>query len=172
MTRTRPPAQGGTAPDEPQTDGEYLFVWNDTVRGKKLLLGIVLGVAGAMIGLYGGKWLVGLFVADPALVKVWSLVTGLIGTVIGAVIVGFLVPPARIVSDHASDTSRVDETIDEMAADPQGLGTLAQASARSRHELAEAGLTAAFEAGQARAAGTPGDSGAPGTAGTKPGGAA
>lgn len=143
----------GTAerPGTPGASGEYLEVWNDTVRGKSLVLAVICGIAGAVVGLYGGRWLVGLIVADKSLVQVWSLVTGLICCVLAAVVVGFITKPARVVTEDVHDSARIEDTVDELAADAQGLGTLEQASALSRAELAEAALTDVFRAGEARA---------------------
>lgn len=65
---------------ESQEDtGGYLLVWNDTVRPKTLLAGVLCGIIGALIGLYGGRALFGLFVDNPDLVHVWSLATALVG---------------------------------------------------------------------------------------------
>nr|WP_162933177.1 hypothetical protein [Corynebacterium lactis] len=123
----------------------YLFVWGDTVVGARLAISVAVGIAFALIGLYGGRAAIAAFVADPDLAKAWSLVTGLIGCVIAGVVLSWLFPPARRVTEDSQDVSRVQEAVAEIEAQPLGLGDLKDASATSRQELAEAGLTEWFD---------------------------
>lgn len=120
-------------------------MWGDTVIGVRLAIGVVTGVVCALVGLYGGRALIGTVVSDTELVEAWSLVTGLVGCVIAGVILSWLFPPARRVTEDSHDASRVQEAVDEIAGQPLGIGDLKDASTKSRVELTEAGLTEWFD---------------------------
>ena len=126
------------------SDPEYMEVWGDTVRPRRLFIGLLIGIGAALTGLYGGRWIVGQFIADPTLIKTWSLVTGLLGCVVAAVVCARLFPPARQVTTDSQDTSRIEKVVQEMKEEARGLGELSDASDMSRRELNEAGLTPLF----------------------------
>ncbi|GAB3059363.1 hypothetical protein [Sediminivirga luteola] len=149
------PGDPGTAPvpgPSGETKGQYLFVWNDTVRGNRLVIGVVIGIVCALVGLYGGRALIGLFISEEELIDVWSLVTGIVGCVVAGFITAIAFRPARVVSEDAHESGRIAAAVEEMAAEPQGLGTLEEASELSRREIEEAGLTEVFREAEARAA--------------------
>ena len=133
---------------QPEPAGEYLFVWGDTVVGRRLLIGVGIAVLGALAGLYGGQAVFTALLADAKLVHVWSLITGILGSVAAGIVTGLLFRPARTVTQDATGAARSAAVVQEMAASPQGLGTLEQASPLSRRELDEAGLTPVFEEAQ------------------------
>ena len=141
----------GTAAETAQQQGEYLHVWGDTVRGRRLLVGVVVGVACGLLGLYGGRWVVGAVGVEEHLVDVWSLITGILGCLLAGVITAKFTSPARIISEDAHESGVLAQAIDELAEGPRGLGALEDASELSRRELEAAGLTDAFRDAEARA---------------------
>ncbi|ALA67014.1 hypothetical protein [Corynebacterium lactis] len=132
----------------------YLFVWGDTVIGVRLAVGVIVGIVCALVGLYGGRALIGAFVADPELAKAWSLVTGLVGCVFAGVVLSWLFPPARRVTEDSHDVTRVQQAVAEIADQPMGLGDLQEASKQSRAELADAGLTEWFDGSASQTGGS------------------
>lgn len=133
-------------PDSAQTQEapEYLLVWNDTVRPKKLLAGVALGIIGALVGLYGGRFLFGLFVDNPDLVHVWSLATALVGCLGAGFATALIAKPAREIVETPDEAGRIEGVLSELASSPKGLGSLDDASELSRRELEQSGLTGAF----------------------------
>ncbi|MGO1398983.1 MAG: hypothetical protein ACTHYJ_10225 [Brevibacterium yomogidense] len=127
-----------------EEQGEYLFVWGDTVRGRRLLVGVIVGVACGLIGLYGGGWLVDVIGVADHLVDVWALITGILGCLAAGVITARLFSPARVISDDAHESGSIAAAIEELSEGRRGLGTLEDASALSRSELEAAGLTDEF----------------------------
>lgn len=125
--------------------GGYLLVWNDTVRPKTLLAGVLCGIIGSLIGLYGGRALFGLFVDNPDLVHVWSLATALVGCLGAGFVTALIAKPAREIVETPDEAGRIENVVTELAADPKGLGSLDDASDMSRRELEQAGLTSVFE---------------------------
>lgn len=123
---------------------EYMEVWGDTVRGKHLAIGVCVGIVFALIGLLGGRFVLDSMGVSPVMAKTWSLVTGLVGCILCGVVVAILFKPARTVTADSSDAQRIKDTVAELAANPQGLGTLDQVTQKSREELAQSGLDVWF----------------------------
>jgi uncharacterized membrane protein YeaQ/YmgE (transglycosylase-associated protein family) len=147
---TRGPA-GDAAPAVEQ-QGEFLHVWGDTVRGNKLLIGVLVGIVCGLVGLYGGRAVVTAVGVEEHLVDVWSLITGILGCLAAGVITARISAPARIISEDAEDSGALAAAIDELGEGARGLGTLEDATDLSRAELEAAGLTEAFREAEARAA--------------------
>lgn len=145
-------APEGDAAETAEQQGEYLHVWGDTVRGQRLLVGVVVGVACGLLGLYGGRWVVDLLGVEEHLVDVWSLITGILGCLLAGVITAKFTSPARIISEDADESGALAQAIDELGEGPRGLGTLEDATDLSRRELEAAGLTDAFRDAESRAA--------------------
>ena len=147
---TRGPA--GDAAGAAEQQGEYLHVWGDTVRGNKLLIGVLVGIACGLVGLYGGRAVVTALGVEEQLVDVWSLITGILGCLAAGVITARVSSPARIISEDAEDSGALAAAIDDLGEGARGLGVLEEATDLSRAELEAAGLTEAFREAEARAA--------------------
>jgi uncharacterized membrane protein YeaQ/YmgE (transglycosylase-associated protein family) len=135
-----------------EQQGEFLHVWGDTVRGNKLLIGVLVGIVCGLVGLYGGRAVVTAVGVEEHLVDVWSLITGILGCLAAGVITARISAPARIISEDAEDSGALAAAIDELGEGARGLGTLEDATDLSRAELEAAGLTEAFREAEARAA--------------------
>lgn len=144
-------SEGDTVPTA-EEQGEYLFVWGDTVRGRRLLVGVFVGVVCGLIGLYGGGWIVDTIGVADHLVDVWALILGILGCLAARVITAKFTSPARIISEDADESGGIATAIDELGEGPRGLGTLEEATDLSRRELEAAGLTDAFREAEDRAA--------------------
>ena len=147
---TRGPA-GDAAPAAEQ-QGEFLHVWGDTVRGNKLLIGVLVGIVCGIVGLYGGRAVVTALGVEEQLVDVWSLITGILGCLAAGVITARVSSPARIISEDAEDSGALAAAIDDLGEGARGLGVLEEATDLSRAELEAAGLTEAFREAEAREA--------------------
>lgn len=144
-------SEGDSVPTAEEQE-EYLFVWGDTVRGRRLLVGVFVGVVCGLIGLYGGGWIVDTIGVADHLVDVWALILGILGCLVAGVITAKLFSPARVISGDAHESGSIAAAIDELGEGSRGLGTLEDASALSRSELEAAGLTDEFRAAEAAAA--------------------
>ncbi|GAA2094711.1 hypothetical protein [Brevibacterium salitolerans] len=150
-------------------EGEYLSVWGDTVRGRRLLAGVLTGVVCGLVGLYGGRALFDAMSLGEDMAEVWSLITGIGGCLVAGVITARVTSPSRIVSDDAHESGRIAETIAQMGAEGRGLGTLEDASELSRSELEAAGLTQEFRDAEAAAEAADGAGADGGSAGAQAG---
>ena len=127
------------------SQNSYFDVWGDTVRLPILFKGVVVAITCALAGLYGGRALLALFINDPKLVEVLSLVTGLVACVLAGVITAKLSAPARIITEQSHDTEHMRQALAELASQPHGLGRFADASPKSQQEMRDAGLAKHFE---------------------------
>lgn len=148
MSRT----SAGDAVPVTEEQGEYLLVWGDTVRGRRLLVGVVVGVACGLIGLYGGGWIVDAMGVADHLIDVWALIAGILGCLAAGVITARLFSPARVIGEDAHESGSIAAAIGGLGEGGRGLGTLEDASALSRSELEAAGLTEEFRAAESAAA--------------------
>ncbi|WP_051297963.1 hypothetical protein [Brevibacterium album] len=148
---SRAPEKTADAGEGHGTAGQYLSVWGDTVRGRRLLIGVITGVVCGLAGLYGGQALFAALGLTPDMAEVWSLITGIAGCVVAGVITARITSPARVVSDDAHDSAMLAATIRELGAEGRGLGRLEDASALSRSEIEAAGLTGEFREAEAAA---------------------
>lgn len=79
----------------------YAEVWGDTVVLKELLLSSVIGIILTMTGyLLGARLFVGNPNIEPSLAKGYSLMVGIGGCIIAAVIAANLFKPKRVVEEH------------------------------------------------------------------------
>lgn len=138
------------AAPSPSKSGEYLLVWNDTVRPRRLAMGVGIGVLCALVGLYGGQALAGVLPIGPELVDVLPLLTGIVACLAAGIVTAVLFRPARVVTEETHGFDQIADEVDDMASEPRGLGTLEDASALSRSELEEAGLTEVFRAAETK----------------------
>lgn len=138
----------------PEKPGEYLLVWNDTVRPRRLVAGVGIGVLCGLAGLYGGEALAGLLPLAPEMLDVLPLLTGIVGCLVAGVLTALFFRPSRVVTEETHGFEQIADEVDEMAREPRGLGTLEDATAQSRAELEEAGLTEVFRAAEKKAAAT------------------
>jgi hypothetical protein len=75
----------------------YVEVWGDTVVLKELFLASLIGIALTMIGYSMGlRYFSGVENLDEGLVKGYSLMTGIIGCILAAVISAILFKPKRV----------------------------------------------------------------------------
>lgn len=78
----------------------YVEVWGDTVILNELFFSAVIGIVLTMAGyLIGVNYFSGIENLDPGLIKGYSLMTGIIGCIIAAVISAKLFKPKRIVEE-------------------------------------------------------------------------
>lgn len=79
----------------------YVEVWGDTVVLSELFLASVIGIALTMLGYSMGlKYFSGIENLDEGLVKGYSLMTGITGCVISAIISAILFKPKRVVEER------------------------------------------------------------------------
>lgn len=125
--------------------GSYLYVWGDTVLGRRLGLAVIAGIVIAGGSLLAAEAFFTRVLSDPEIGHVWSLLVGIGGCAVAGIIVGATMKPAREIVQTAEDSKTMVETIDALSTHPRGLGKLEQASQQSRDELDAANLTHVFQ---------------------------
>ncbi|CAB3633059.1 hypothetical protein LMG26696_01191 [Achromobacter pulmonis] len=120
-------------------------VWNDTVDLRHLAWAIAIGILISVAGFYAASAWLRDKVASPELAHAYAM---LAGCVLSGVICARLFPPKREVVEHsaAHDPAWRAEVLAELAAQPGGLGTLADLPPEVVKELQELGLYELFAA--------------------------
>ncbi|OZI64044.1 hypothetical protein [Bordetella genomosp. 1] len=121
-------------------------VWNDTVDLRQLAWAIVIGVGISVTAFFlASRWLRGV-VASPELAHAYAMLAGLAGCVLAGVICAKRFPPKRVVNEEGAvdDPAWRAEVLAELAAQPGGLGTVADLPPATVQELKELGLYALF----------------------------
>ena len=113
--------------DSKASAGRLAEVWNDTVDLRHLAWAIAIGIAVSVAGFYAASGWLRDKVASPELAHAYAMLAGLAGCVLAGVICARLFPPKREVVEHSAshDPAWRAEVLAELAAQPGGLGTLA-----------------------------------------------
>ncbi|KAA5828370.1 hypothetical protein F1721_28420 [Saccharopolyspora hirsuta] len=125
------------------SDPEYVQVWGDAVNPKHLWISVLLGAAtglGALLA--AGAALRGTSVS-PELQDGYSLLAGLLGCIVAAVVCAKLFPPKRTVREHALSPDEHQAAIQEIVA-ANGRGSTGALSPHAARELRSVGLHDAF----------------------------
>lgn len=102
-------------------------VWGDTVDLRHLAWSIAIGIGISVTGFFlASRWLATV-VASPQLAHAYAMLAGLAGCVAAGVICARAFPPKREVTeqDTSTDPAWRREVLEELAAQPGGLGSVA-----------------------------------------------
>ncbi|MEB6661922.1 hypothetical protein MXL91_10795 [Achromobacter ruhlandii] len=134
--------------DSKASAGRLAEVWNDTVELRHLAWAIAIGIAVSVAGFYAASGWLRDKVASPELAHAYAMLAGLAGCVLAGVICARLFPPKREVVEHSAshDPAWRAEVLAELAAQPGGLGTLADLPPAVVKELKELDLYELFAA--------------------------
>jgi len=150
-------------------------VWGDTVDSRHLAWSVVLGVGISLGAFLIANRIFALFVHDAAMSRAYSMLVGLLACIVAGAVCARLFKPKRRVVEETADGARLQSVLDELAAEPGGLGTVADLPPAVVAEMKELGLYDLFADAERRASlaasqpaivsDVPGISGAPGVAG-------
>jgi len=129
-------------------------VWGDTADTRHLGAAIVIGAVVSLAGfLLASRILAGL-VATPELARAYAMLAGLGGCLLAGVICGLMFAPKRhVIDDDAAGLAGREEVLDQLAAQPGGLGETAELPAAVARELRELQLFDLFAARERRGPG-------------------
>ncbi|XDF37079.1 hypothetical protein RBH89_08510 [Paracidovorax avenae] len=122
-------------------------VWGDTVDLRHLAWSIAIGIGISVAGLFlASRWLATV-VESKQLAHAYAMLAGLAGCVAAGVICARAFPPKREVTelDTPTDPAWRREVLEELAAQPGGLGTVADLPPVVVQELKELKLYDLFE---------------------------
>lgn len=91
----------------PDTKSHFYQVWNDSVVIKDLVISILINVTLTAFFLYLSIYVLGFFVKDPNIMKGYSLLIGLLGCVVGAIICMKLFKPKRIIDSDIENNENL-----------------------------------------------------------------
>ncbi|WP_321788042.1 hypothetical protein [Paraburkholderia sp. J94] len=147
--QTGAPASAHLSADGTST---LIEVWGDTVDVRHLACSVVLGIAISLVAFEAGHAVLASFIHDAAIARADGMLVGLGGCLLAGALCARLFKPKRVVVERASDDTERLRVLAQLAAEPGGLGTLADLNNSTRAELAELGLLDLFTAYEARAA--------------------
>lgn len=122
-------------------------VWGDTVDLRHLAWSIAIGIGISVVGFFlASRWLA-TFVESRQLAHAYAMLAGLAGCVTAGVICARAFPPKREVTeqDLSTDPAWRREVLQELAAQPGGLGSIADLPPAVVRELKELKLYELFE---------------------------
>lgn len=122
-------------------------VWGDTVDLRHLAWSIAIGIGISVVGFFlASRWLA-TFVESKQLAHAYAMLAGLAGCVTAGVICARAFPPKREVTeqDISTDPAWRSEVLQELAAQPGGLGSIADLPPAVVQELKELKLYELFE---------------------------
>ncbi|WP_311223396.1 MULTISPECIES: hypothetical protein [unclassified Acidovorax] len=122
-------------------------VWGDTVDLRHLAWSIAIGIGISVVGFFlASRWLA-TFVESRQLAHAYAMLAGLAGCVTAGVICARAFPPKREVTeqDLSTDPAWRREVLQELAAQPGGLGSIADLPPAVVQELKELKLYELFE---------------------------
>ena len=141
---------GGPAPRQATTpqsassstvDTSHLVeVWGDTVDSRHLAWSVVLGIAISLGAFMVANRIFALFVHDAAMSRAYSMLVGLLACLVAGAVCARLFKPKRRVVEETADTARLQSVLDQLAAEPGGLGSVADLPPAVAAEMKELGL--------------------------------
>ncbi|WP_166975092.1 hypothetical protein [Brevibacterium atlanticum] len=130
---------------------QLIEVWNDTVDSRHLVGGIAIGV-GIAVPAYLIADRAFASSGDEALGHSYALLVGIVGCILGAVIVGFMFKPKRVITTTAVENRSRQDVIDEIVEEYGDLGDPRELGPAAQQEVRELGLfDALLENHEARA---------------------
>lgn len=91
----------------PKTKQTFYQVWNDSVVIKDLVIAMIINIVLTVIFLYSAIYILSAYVTDPNIMKGYSLLIGLIGCVLGAIICMKLFKPKRVIETDVENNDNL-----------------------------------------------------------------
>lgn len=151
----RPPqaanaGQAGGAALQSQQPSPFVEVWGDTVDIRHLAWSVVLGIAISLGAFEIARRVLSTSVPDAAMSRAYAMLVGLGGCLLAGAICAKLFKPKREVVEEASDLTRREAVLEQLAAEAGGLGSLADLPPEAVAEMKELGLYDVFAAYERR----------------------
>lgn len=122
-----------------KTKPSFYQVWNDSVVVKDLTKAILINIALTTTFLYSSIYILGSFIHDANIMKGYSLLIGLIGCVLGAIICMNLFKPKRIINTDIENNDNLYAIVTEFV-DYDSTDTIANLPESSKQEVIQLGL--------------------------------
>ena len=128
------PSTSATAP------GYLVEVWGDTVDSRHLAWSVVLGIAISLGAFTIANRILAPYVHDPAMSRAYSMLVGLLACLVAGAVCAKLFKPKRRVVEEAADGARLQGVLEQLAAEPGGLGAVSDLPPAVAAEMKELGL--------------------------------
>ncbi|MGX6447817.1 hypothetical protein ACVU7I_07090 [Patulibacter sp. S7RM1-6] len=145
--RKQGPVPAGTGRD----DERLVEVWGDVVDERQVVWAVLLGCVLAVPSFYGALEIFSGAMDNQDLARTYAMLVGLAACLVAAAIAARRFPPKRTVVEGDLDPADQREALRELAAEPGGLGRIADLSPAERRELEDLGLLELFAQAEADA---------------------
>jgi uncharacterized membrane protein YeaQ/YmgE (transglycosylase-associated protein family) len=123
----------------------YLEILGDTILPNQLLLAVLLSVGISLGGYNIGLWLLPA-IASESMVASYSLLIGILGSVISLVLCSILFKPKRILVEEETSSESMRQVFEDLQLDPQEELELIENDPITKKELEELGVLNSFRA--------------------------
>lgn len=125
-------------------DERLVEVWGDVVDERHVVKAVLLGCVLAVPSFYGALEIFSASMDNQDLARTYAMLVGLAACLVAGTISARRFKPKRMVVEGELDPADQREAIAELAADPGGLGRVADLNDAEREELVELGLLDLF----------------------------
>lgn len=129
----------------PKKKKTYLEILGDTILPNQLLLAILLSVAISLGGYNIGLWLLP-SVASEGMVASYSLLIGILGSVISLVICSIIFKPKRILIEEETSSESMKQVFEDLQLNPAEELEIIENDPVTKKELEELGVLNSFRA--------------------------
>ncbi|GAA5064604.1 hypothetical protein [Nocardia callitridis] len=137
-------------PAAPETEGQLVEVWGDTVDERHVKIAVLLGVVVSAPSFLLAQSVFTATMDNRDLARTYAMLVGLAACLVVAVVCARLFPPKRIVTERAIVPEEQMATVMELARQPGGIGELASLSEAERDEMKRLGLYDLFAEAERR----------------------
>ncbi|QUG40324.1 hypothetical protein KD050_13575 [Psychrobacillus sp. INOP01] len=123
----------------------YLEILGDTILPNQLLFAVILSVGISLGGYNIGLWLLP-SIASESMVASYSLLIGILGSVISLVLCSILFKPKRILVEEETSSESMRQVFEDLQLDPLEELELIENDPITKRELEELGVLNSFRA--------------------------